>query len=168
MNCLHLTNCTDWQIVLTDWPTNWLTNYGSSSFPRSPINLYLIIQPIHDFIQCGYCAIWRIGQLHFVIFGRNCFFRFLISHLKHDAKPIDCLRRKMIISVFQCLPAVSALYIKDYCQEFSVCFRIYQNKDVIKIITIIYSSIEVGVHMEQDFSTTRISMTILVSCAKGP
>ena len=30
-----------------------------------------------------------------------------------------------------------------------------------------YSSMEVGVHMEQDFSTTRISMTILVSCAKG-
>ena len=74
----------------------------------------------------------------------------------------------MIISVFQCLLAVSALYIKDYCQEFSVYFRIYQNKDAIKIITIIYSSIEVGVHMEQNFSTTRISMTIIVSCAKGP
>jgi len=99
--------------------------------------------------------------------SRNCFFRFLISHLKHEALPKIDLRRKMIISVFQCLPSVSAQYIKDSCQEFRVFFGIFQNKDSIKIITIIYFSIEVRVDMEQDFSTTCISMTILVSCAKG-
>ena len=119
------------------------------------------------FIKCGYCTNWRITQFHFFLFPRNCFFRILISHLKHEALPKIDLRRKMIISVFKCLPAVSAQYIKDCCQEFRVFFGIFQNKDSIKIITIMYFSIEVGVHMEQDFSTTCISMTILVSCATG-
>ena len=73
----------------------------------------------------------------------------------------------MVISELRCATSVFAQYLKEYYQKFSVSFGIFQNKDNMKIITIVYFSMEFGVHMEQDFSTTCISMTILVSCAKG-
>ena len=76
--------------------------------------------------------------------------------------------RKMVISELRCATSVFAQYLKEYHQKFSVSFGIFQNKDAMKIITIVYFSMEFGVHMDQDFSTTCISMTILVSCAKGP
>ena len=44
----------------------------------------------------------------FFYFWTKLFFRFLISHSKHDAKPIDGLRRKMIIPVFQYSTALFA------------------------------------------------------------
>ena len=73
----------------------------------------------------------------------------------------------MTILDFQCLPAVFAQCIEEYHQKFSASFGIFQNKDARKIITIVYVSMVFGVHMDQDFSTTCISMTILVSCGKG-
>ena len=72
----------------------------------------------------------------------------------------------MIISELRCAISVFAQYLKECYQKFNVSFGIFQNKDAIKIITIMYSSM-VGVHTGQDFSTNCISMTILVSCAKG-
>ena len=76
--------------------------------------------------------------------------------------------RKMVISELRCATSVFAQYLKECHQKFSVSFGIFQNKDAMKIITIVYFSMEFGVHMDQDFSTTCISMAILVSCAKGP
>ena len=67
----------------------------------------------------------------------------------------------------RCAISVFAQHLKEHYQKIYVSFGIFQNKDAIKIITIMYFSMEFGVHMEQDFSTTCISMTILVSCAKG-
>ena len=77
-------------------------------------------------------------------------------------------RRKMVISESRCATSVFGQYLKEYHEKFTVSFGIFQNKDTIKIITIMYFRMEFGVHMDQDFSTTCISMTILVSCAKGP
>ena len=74
--------------------------------------------------------------------------------------------RKMVISELRCATSVFAQYLKEYHQKFSVSFGIFQNKDAMKIITIMYFSMEFGVHMDQDFSTSCVYMAIIRSCAK--
>ena len=74
--------------------------------------------------------------------------------------------RKMVISELRCATFVFAQYLKEYHQKFSVSFGIFQNKDAMKIITIMYVSMEFGVHMDQDFSTSCVYMAIIRSCAK--
>ena len=58
----------------------------------------------------------------------------------------------MLISELRCAISIFAQYLKEYYQRFSVSFGIFQNKDAIKIITIMYFSMEFGVHMDQNFS----------------
>ena len=72
----------------------------------------------------------------------------------------------MVISELRCATSVFAQYLKEYYQKFIVSFGIFQNKDAMKIITIVYFSMEFGVHMDQDFSTTCTYTAILRSCAK--
>ena len=62
----------------------------------------------------------------------------------------------MIISELRCAISVFAQYLKECYQKFNVSFGIFQNKDAIKIITIMYFSMEFGVHMDQDFSANSI------------
>ena len=75
---------------------------------------------------------------------------------------------EMVMSELRYATSVFAQYLKEYHQKFSVSFGIFQNKDAMKIITIMYFSMEFGVHMDQDFSATCIYMAILRSCAKEP
>ena len=57
---------------------------------------------------------------------------------------------------------------KGISSEVQCKFRDLSKQDAMKIITIVYFSMEFGVHMDQDFSTTCIYMAILRSCAKEP
>ena len=52
----------------------------------------------------------------------------------------------MIISELRCAISVFAQYLKECYQKFNVSFGIFQNKDAIKIITIMYFSIVRSAH----------------------
>ena len=93
------------------------------------------------------------------IYTWNCFVTHIFEFDIHE---------EMIISELRCAISVFAQYLKECYQKFNVSFGIFQNKDAIKIITIMYFSMEFGVHMDQDFSANCIYMAILRSCSKEP
>ena len=61
----------------------------------------------------------------------------------------------MVISELRCATSVFAQYVKEYHQKFSVSFGIFQNKDAMKIVTIIYFS------MSSECTWTRISQRLV-------